>query len=141
VAVGSPRVDVLNAANAAFQRGNMTEAAQLYERVANTPAAPGEPPPAQVAVNDFAHFRAMLAFLAAGDEDQAREHLEALRSRDQNAPLARLGAQVWDQYGMTASIKAACVQAQANANQAAQVLSALQALGVSVDPNSLCSVP
>jgi hypothetical protein len=140
-AVGSARVDVLNAANAAFQRGDMAEAAQLYERVVNTPASAAEAAAAQSAINDYAHFRAMIALLSTGDEDQARDQLDALQSRDQNAPLARLAAQVWDQYGMTASVKAACAQAQASANQASQALSTLQALGVPVDPNSLCSVP
>jgi hypothetical protein len=132
---------VLNAANAAFQRGNMTDAAQLYERVVNTPAAPSEPAATQTAVTDFAHFRAMIALLADGEEDQAKEHLEALQSRDQQAPLTRLASQVWDQYGMTAQIKSACAQAQAQAPQAAPVLTALQAAGVSVEPTTLCTVP
>ena len=64
-----------------------------------------------VVVTNFAHFRAMVTLLAAGDEDQAREHLDALRDRDANAPLTRLAIQVWDQYGMTGSIRAACAQA------------------------------
>ena len=83
----------------------------------------------------------MVSLLAAGDEEQAREHLNALRDGDANAPLTRLAAQVWDQYGMTASIRAACAQATPQvASQAGPVLTALQGQGVNVDPNNFCGI-
>ncbi|HYW87366.1 MAG TPA: hypothetical protein VFB50_06340 [Chloroflexota bacterium] len=138
---GARRVEVLSAANAALARGNAPEAAGLYERVVNTPPAPDEVAAASTVVTDFAHFRAMVSLLAAGDEEQAREHLNALRDGDANAPLTRLAAQVWDQYGMTASIRAACAQATPQvASQAGPVLTALQGQGVNVDPNNFCGI-
>jgi hypothetical protein len=131
---------VLNSANAAFLNGDMTSAAQLYQRVTNTP--PTEAPDVATAITDFAYFRAAMALLASGDEDQARAQLDALKSRDPNAPLARLGSQLWDQYGMTAQLRAACAQVQPQiATQAAQTFATLTAAGVSVDPASVCSVP
>ncbi len=138
---GARRVDVLLAANAALARGNAREAAGLYERVANTPPAPDEAAAAAVVVTNFAHFRAMVALLAAGEEAQAKEHLEALQDRDANAPLTRLAAQVWDQYGMTGSVRAACAQAAPQvASQGAGVLAALRAEGVAVEANGLCGI-
>jgi len=132
---------VLLAANAALARGNTQDAAGLYERVANTPPTPDEAAAVSVVVTNFAHFRAMVTLLAAGDEDQAREHLDALRDRDANAPLTRLAMQVWDQYGMTGSVRAACAQAAPQvASQAGPVLAALQSQGIGVDPNSFCGV-
>jgi tetratricopeptide (TPR) repeat protein len=130
---------VLNAADAAFALGKTDEAAGLYERVINTP--PTEPPPAAVAITDYAHFRAMVALLALGREDEAQAHEEALRSREPSAPLPRLADQFWNQYTMTASAKAACNQLQPQiATQAAPVLQTLQSLGVTADPARLCSV-
>jgi hypothetical protein len=136
------RIEVLNAAEAAFQRGEAANAAALYERVTNTPPAPGEEPAASAAIIDYAHFRAAVALLAAGREADARAQLDELQSRDANAPLARLGNQLWDQYGMTAQLRAACAQLQPQlATQAAQVFATLVALGVNVDPTRVCSLP
>jgi hypothetical protein len=140
-AVGVGRVDVLNSANAAFASGKTEEAAGLYERVINTPPTAGESAAATVAIEDFAHFRAMVALLAAGNEDDARTHFEALRGREPSAPLPRLADQFWNQYSMTASVKAACAQLQPQvASQAGPVLSTLQSLGVSIDSTSFCGV-
>jgi hypothetical protein len=134
-------VEVLLAANAALARGSTQEAAGLYERVANTPPAPDESAAAAVVVTNFAHFRAMVASLAAGQEDDAREHLEELRDRDANAPLTRLANQVWDQYGMTGSVRVACAQAAPQvATQAGPILTALQSQGLTIDANSLCGI-
>ena len=67
--------------------------------------------------------------------------MEALRSREASAPLPRLADQFWNQYSMTASVKAACAQLQPEiASQAGPVLSTLQSLGVAADPARLCSV-
>jgi hypothetical protein len=135
VPVTSGRVDVLRSADAAYQRGSMADAAQLYERVVNTPPAAAEPP----LIDQYAHFRAMLALLAAGDEAQARTHLEALQSRDASAALARMAAQVWDQYSQTGQLKAACAQLQSqSAAQVTQVVSALAPLGLTVSATTLC---
>src|SRR6266581_5095920 len=79
--VAASRVETLNAASAALRSGDLKTAAGLYERVLNTPAGSTEGP-AAVAINDFAHFRAMVTLLADGREDEARIHLDALQSRD-----------------------------------------------------------
>jgi hypothetical protein len=134
-------VEALNAAEAAFRGGDLKTAAGLYERVANTPPASTEGPAAP-AIDDFAHFRAMLALLGDGREDEARAQLEALQKRDAKAPLARLGNQLWDQYGMTGQLRGACAQLQPQiASQAGTVLGTLQGIGVAVDAPSLCGVP
>jgi tetratricopeptide (TPR) repeat protein len=137
------RVEALNAANLAYSGGDLQTAAALYQRVLNTPPSPTEAATATAAINDLADFRSLLALLSVGREDEARTHVDALQKRDPNAPLARLANQVWDQYGMTGEVRAACAQAQPQvATQGAQVLAALQGLGVvNIDATSLCSVP
>jgi hypothetical protein len=132
---------MLNAANAAFARGDSAAASELYDRVLNTPPT-GEPADSAALVTAFAHFRAMVALLAAGREEAAHGQLEALQQTDASAPLARLASQLWDQYGMVGQLRGACAQLQPQiASQAGATLAALQALGVSVDALSLCSVP
>src|SRR5206468_1383500 len=69
-AVTNSRVETLNAANAAFRSGDVKTSAGLYDRVINTPAS-GEAAAMTAAINDFAHFRAMLSLLADGREDDA----------------------------------------------------------------------
>lgn len=141
-ATTATRVEALNAANLAYSSGDVQTAAALYERVLNTPPSPAEAASGTAAINDFADFRAMLALLSNGREDDAKAHLTALQQRDANAPLARLGNQVWDQYGITGQVRAACAQAQPQvASQGAQVLATLQGIGVAVDAATLCSVP
>jgi hypothetical protein len=139
-AVGTGRVEILNAAEAAYASGNSEAAAGLFERAINTPPASSEATAASVAITDYAHFRAMVALLAAGREDEARAHMEALRSREPSAPLPRLADQFWNQYSMTASVKAACAQLQPQiASQGTPVLATLQSIGVNADPTRLCS--
>jgi hypothetical protein len=139
--VTASRIDTLNAANAAYRSGDLKTAAGLYDRVVNTPPGSAEGS-AAVVVDDFAHFRAMLALLADGREDEAHTNLQALQKRDSTAPLARLGTQLWDQYGMTGQLRGACAQLQPQiATQAGSVLGTLQGLGVSVDAPTLCGVP
>jgi hypothetical protein len=133
---------VLNAATAAFQRGDAATAAELYQRVVNTPPLPSEQAAATAAIDGFARFRAMLALLQTGHEAEAREQLDALQARDTQAVFARLGSQLWDQYGMTGQVRAACAQLRPQvASQAGAVLATLQNLGVSISPDTLCSVP
>jgi hypothetical protein len=139
-AVGTSRVDTLKAANAAFASGDLKTAAGLYDRVVNTPPS-GEPAAATLVIDDLADFRAMVILLADGSDDEARSRLDQLQKRDPSAPLAKLGSQLYDQYGMTGQLRGACAQIQPQiATQAAPTLSALQGLGVSVDPATLCSV-
>jgi hypothetical protein len=133
---------VLNAAGAAYRGGDSKTAAGLYERVSNTPPAAGEPPVAAAAIDDFAHFRAIVSLLADSREEEAKTHLDALQKRDPNSALARLAAQLYDQYGMTAQLRGACTQLQPQvASQAGPTLTTLQGLGVMVDAQTLCSVP
>ena len=91
-ATTATRVEALNAANLAYSSGDVQTAAALYERVLNTPPSPAEAATGTAAINDFADFRAMLALLSDGREDDAKAHLTALQQRDANAPLARLGS-------------------------------------------------
>jgi tetratricopeptide (TPR) repeat protein len=140
--VTASRVEIVNSANAAFQRGDMVNAAALYDRALNTPPTAQEAPETRAAIDDFARFRAMLALLIAGREDDARHQLDELQAANPDAPLARLGTQLWDQYGMTAQVRGACAQVQPLvASQAAQVLVVLTAAGVNIDANALCTVP
>jgi hypothetical protein len=135
------RVDVLTAANDLFRSGNLAGAAELYDRVINTPAT-GEAAALSSAIEGLAHFRAMVALLGAGDEAGAREHLQALQERDATAPFTRLSAELWDQYGMTSDLRAACAAVRPQVrSQAGAMLATLQGAGLTVDPDTLCSVP
>jgi hypothetical protein len=137
--VGSSRVEVLNAADAAFDRGDLTNASQLYERVLNTPRS-GETQQQTAAINDFAHFRALVTLLANGQDDQAKAQLTAMQQADADAPLTRLASQLWDQYSQVGALRGACAQVQPQiATQAGPTVQALQSMGVNVDAQSLCS--
>ncbi len=142
-AASASRDETLNAANAAFKGGNLKDAAGLYDRVVNTPPGSAESASAVAAINELAWFRGMVTLLADGREDAARVDLDALRQRDPAAPLARLGDQLYNQYGMIGQLRGACAQLQPQvATQAGPTLATLQALGVTnVDAASLCSVP
>jgi hypothetical protein len=134
-------VEVLNAADAAFTSGDLANSSGLYERVLNTPTT-GESADATAAINQLAYFRAMVALLAIGREDDARAQLNALQKADANAPMARLATQLWDQYSMVGGVRGACTQVQPQiATQAGPTLQMLQAMGVNVDAQTLCMVP
>jgi hypothetical protein len=140
VPVTSSRVEVLTAANAAFARGDNVAAADLYQRVINTPPGPGEASALSATINEFAQFRDIVALLALKREDDAREQLDMLQQRSPNAPFARLAAQLWDQYSMTGQVRAACAQLQPQVvSQAGPTLEALRGAGVAVDPATLCT--
>jgi len=142
VPVTASRIEVLTAANAAFARGDNTTAADLYQRVVNTPPSPGEAAALSSTVNEFAQFRDVVTLLALRREGDARQQLDALQQRSPDAPFARLAAQLWDQYSMTGQLRAACAQVQPQiVSQAGPSLEALQAAGVSADPNTLCAPP
>jgi hypothetical protein len=139
--VGSSRVEVLNAANAAFTRGDLAGAAPLYERVVNTPPN-GESAEQTAAIDGLAHFQALVALLASGSEDQAKSHLTALQQRDGNAPFARLASQLWDQYSMVGGVRGACSQLQPQIpTVVGPTLQMLQSMGVTIDAQSLCKLP
>jgi hypothetical protein len=141
-AVTASRVESLNAAGDAFAHGDMKTSAALYDRVLNMPPAPAEGAAGTAAIDDFANFRAMVALLADAREDEAHDHLDALQERDASAPLARLGTQLWAQYGMVGGVRGACAQLQpAIASQATPVLATLQSLSVRADAASLCNGP
>lgn len=135
--VSASRVDVLNAASAAYARGDASGAAALYERVINTPPPASEGAAAQT-ITDFARFESVIALLAAGRESDARTQLDALEARDSTAPLARMGAQLWDQYSMSGGLRGACAQLQPQIGQAAPAIAALQGAGVAIDAATLC---
>ena len=131
-------MDVLNQANAAFSGGDVAMSSGLYERVLNTPPT-GETRETTLAIDDFARFRDAVALLSLGKEDEAKVQVDALQQADPTAPLARLGSQLWDQYGMVGDLKGACAQLQpAIASQAGPTLSTLSTLGVSVQAQNLC---
>jgi hypothetical protein len=143
VPVTASRIETLTAANAAFARGDNAAAADLYDRVVNTPRTPAESAEIATTIEDFARFRSLVSLLAARREGDARDRLNELQDRDPNAPFARLAAQLWDQYSMTGQLRAACAQVQPQiASQAGPALAALQAAGVGgLDPTSLCAPP
>jgi hypothetical protein len=131
----------LNSANSAFASGDLPTASSLYERVLNTPPT-GEAQEEQRAIDEFAGFRAIVSLLATGKEDQARSQLDAMQKADPNAPFARLGNQLWDQYSMVGGVRGACSQLQPQAaSQAAPTLQTLQGVGVNVDAADICKLP
>lgn len=139
VPLGAGRVEVLQAANRAFDAGDLARAADLYARVVNTPPTAGESSTLAAAVAGFARFRAMLALVRLDREDDARRQLEALRADSAESPFARLADQFWNQYTATGDPRAACANlAPQVASQAGAPLGALRAAGVAVEPNALC---
>ena len=140
--VAVPRVQLLIDANRAYAQQNVEAAIDLYERVINTPASENESPMTSSAIDGLARFRQLVSLAAAGREEEARWRLMPLVDRDPDAPLARLAAQFWDQYGVTASARAACAQlAPQVETQAGLVLRTLSALGVEILHDELCVVP
>jgi hypothetical protein len=140
-AVGSPRVEVLKSADAAFASGDLATASGLYERVLNTPPS-GEAPDQQRAIDQFARFRGIVSMLAIGKENQAKADLQAMQQAEPNDPLTRLGNQLWDQYSMVGGVRGACSQLQPQVGtQVGPTLQALQGMGITVEAADLCKVP
>ncbi len=141
VPVGASRVEILNVAEAAYLGGDPTSAADLYDRVLNTPPGSDETPAVSTAIDALAHFRAMLAILATGDENGAHDQLQALQSDDPSAPLTRLASQFWDQYGMTGELRSACAQLQPQLGVADPTFVTLSGVGVTTRAATLCVPP
>jgi hypothetical protein len=138
---GAGRIDLLNAADAAYRSGDARTASELYTRVSNTPPPASETPSLTTAIDELARFRAMLAFVAIGDEAHAKDQLSALQEHDVDAPLTRLAAQFWDQYGMTAQLRAACNQLRPQLSIADATLATLSAAGATLQSQALCTTP
>ena len=128
-------------ANVAYAQHDVRKALELYEQVAKTPPSDGESPTISAAIDGLARFRRLVGLTTIGDEEQARRELASLVADEPDAPLSRLAAQFWDQYGMTASARAACAQLAPQVDtQAAGVLKTLSSLGIKLQHDELCVV-
>jgi len=139
--VAVPRLGPLGDANVAYAQHDVRKALELYEQVAKTPPSDGESPTISAAIDGLARFRRLVGLTTIGDEEQARRELASLVADESDAPLSRLAAQFWDQYGMTASARAACAQLAPQVDtQAAGVLKTLSSLGIKLQHDELCVV-
>ncbi|MBI2756803.1 MAG: hypothetical protein HYX52_08845 [Chloroflexi bacterium] len=142
VPAGSSRATLLKAANEALQAGDAARASDLFQQLLGTPATPGDPAPLSAAILGQATFGNVLALLALGREDDARRLVDAARSRAASDPFARLAAQLYDQYGMTGDLAAACASVNQQAGPLlAEAARALDAAGVALAPDRPCVVP
>jgi len=142
VQVAAPRVRLLIDANRAYAHQKVETAIDLYEQAINTPASEEESALISAAIDGVAGFREIVGLTATGHEEEARRRLTFLAERDPDAPLVRLAAQFWDQYGMTGSVRAACAQlAPQVESQAGAVLTTLRSLGVDLRHDELCVLP
>jgi hypothetical protein len=142
VQVAVPRVQLLIDANRAYTRQNVETAIELYEQAINTPASEEESAVISASIDGLAGFREIVGLTAAGREEEARGRLAFLAERNPDAPLVRLAAQFWDQYGMTANARAACAQlAPQVGTQAGAALKTLESLGVRIEHDELCVLP
>jgi Cellulase (glycosyl hydrolase family 5) len=137
-----PRLKPLVEGNAAYARGDLPAAIDLYTDVASARPSDHESQAESAAITGLARFRALVGSSSLGDDDLAHAELQALVARDERAPLARLAAQFWDQYSMTGSARAACAQLAASVDSQAQpVLEVLWSVGVRMQHDDLCRVP
>jgi hypothetical protein len=136
-----PRLALFRRANAAYMLHDVQTAVELYDQVARTPPSDAESPPLATGIGDLSRFRALIALASIGQEDSARHRLDLLVDGDPGSPMARLAAQFWDQYSMTASVRAACAQLAPDVEpQAATVLATLASMGVEIRHDELCVV-
>jgi hypothetical protein len=139
VPAGAARTVVLAAANDRFERADYAGAVQFYERVVDSPPAPDESAALARAIEGVARFRSAVAFTALGDDEHAREQVEALTLGDPDDPFALLVAQFWLQYEHTGDPRAACGNVAAEvAPRAGPALALLNQAGAPVPPDSLC---
>ena len=136
-----PRLASLLQANAAYTRGDLSTAIDLYDQVANTLSSDQESQPESTAITGLARFRATVALTSLGDDEQAHNELQALLESDASAPVARLAAQFWDQYGMTGELASACAQLRAQLGIADPTFVLLGQVGVTTQAATLCVPP
>ena len=136
-----PRLRPLIEANTAYAKHDVRTALDLYGQVLETPASGEESSTMSTAIDGLARFRRLVGFTTIGDEDQAAHELASFVEQQPGAPLARLAAQFWDQYGMTASAGAACAQLAPQVDsQAVLPIQTLNALGVKIRHDELCVI-
>jgi hypothetical protein len=140
--VAVPRLGLLRQANGAYGKHEAELAIELYDQIAASTPSDQESAETSAAIDGLAGFREIVGLTAVGDEDGARRQLTLLANRDAGAPLTRLAAQFWDQYGMTGGVQAACAQLAPQIDtQAGAVLRTLESLGVEIKHDELCVVP
>jgi hypothetical protein len=132
----------LKTANTAYAGNDLARAQSLYGRAISSLPDASESAAQTRALTDFAEFRLLLTLVALGSEDRAQQLLERLQSRNADSPFTRLATDFWGQYGMTASIPAACRSISAEVpGQAGPAIAELQALGIPTSPRELCVAP
>jgi hypothetical protein len=136
-----PRLRWLFQANTAYRLGDLPTAIELYDEVANTSSSDQESRPESMAISGLARFRAIVALTSLGDDEQAHNEVQALLESDANAPIARLAAEFWDQYGNTGSARTACAALGPSVDsQARSILEALASLGINIQHDEVCVV-
>jgi hypothetical protein len=77
-----------------------------------------------------------------GSEQRAHQLVDRLRSANQDGPFTRLASDFWDQYGMMASISAACASIKGELpTQAGAAVGELHGLGVVSTAQEICTAP
>jgi hypothetical protein len=137
-----PRLRSLWRANAAYTRHDLGDAIMLYSQAASAVPSEEESDAISSAIDGLAGFREVVSLTAIGDEEQAHQRLELLLDTDASGTFARLAAQFWHEYGMTASVRAACAQLAPQVDtQAGALLKELDSVGVHIRHDELCVVP
>jgi hypothetical protein len=137
-----PRTELLKRANAASAGKDLSRAQTLYGRVINASPSASESAAQTRALTGFAEFRLLLTLIGRGSEQDAQQLVQRLRSANADSPFTGLATDFWDQYGMTASIAAACASITSEvARQATSPIAELQRLGVAASPRELCIAP
>jgi hypothetical protein len=137
-----PRTELLKRANAAYAGKDLSRAQTLYGRVITASPSPSESAVQTHALTGFAEFRLLLTLIGRGSEQDAQQLVQRLRSANADSPFTRLASDFWDQYGMTASVAAACAAISSEvAGQASSAMAELQRLGAGTSPRELCVAP
>jgi hypothetical protein len=129
-------------ANTAYAAKNLARAQSLYGRVISSSPDASESAAQTRALTDFAEFRLLLTLVAMGSEERAQRLVQRLGSRNADSPFTRLASDFWDQYGMTASLPAACSSISAEVpGQVGSAIAELQTIGIATSPRELCVAP
>jgi len=141
-AVSASRTTLLKTANTAYAGKALSQAETLYGRVINAPPGAAESPSQTRALTDFAEFRLLLTLVSMGSDARGQQLVQRLRSTNADSPFTRLASDFWDQYGMTASLPAACASITPEvSSQATAALGELQRLGVASSARDVCTAP